>query len=162
MGAFRRDYRERDKIFSCKTCEKRFVTKGTLNHHIAISHKSELYRYRTKKKLNAKAESDEKYCKLCYIVYKDSRFLKRHKKKVHSYEMEAFSRDLSLEELSYSCAKCKKSFFSRNTLDHHDRRKHNKAQVENYCRLCHVTFARSDTFKNHIEGKHKNGSSLFF
>merc|ERR1719347_132242 len=68
--------------------------------------------------------------------------------------MEAFSRDLSLEELSYSCSKCKKRFFSQNTLNHHDRRKHYKRPQDHYCRLCHVTFSRGETLRNHVDSKH--------
>ena len=110
-----------------------------------------------------KLENQEKYCQLCYIVYKEARFLQKHKKKIHANEIEAFNMDLSQENMEHLCTKCNKTFYSQNTLDHHIHRKHSKGNTATGqfpCQLCHVSYNWNGTLKKHIETKHNDDMHL--
>jgi len=158
MDAFKKDYTEKDMIYQCRICKKKVATDLSLKSHMSRKH----YKNRKKK---VKLENQERYCQLCYIVYKKAYFLEKHKKKVHANEMEAFDRDLRPEDMTYRCAKCNKSFLTQNTLDHHIHRKHSSKSVDQsaervFCRLCHVTYKREETLKRHMEVKHKDDAHL--
>merc|ERR1711974_238339 len=104
------------------------------------------------KKIKVKSESQEKYCQLCYIMYKEPTFLKIHKKKIHSKEMDAFEKDLKAEEMREVCIKCSKAFYSKNTLEYHMRRKHYKHYQQsgkNHCKLCNLEFKTRSGFSQH-------------
>ena len=140
LAAFKRDYEEKDFIYKCNSCDKSFVTEVSLNYHYARKHKLMKMRKHPGKKIKnieIKVENQERYCQLCYIMYKEPKYLRVHKQRIHAGEMEAFEEDLSAENMKHACTKCGKSFYSKNTLDHHMQKKHKKYNGGNsvFCKL---------------------------
>ena len=159
MDAFNKDYTEEDLIYQCRLCKKKVATDLSLKSHMSRRH------YKNKKKLNVKLESRERYCKLCYIMYKKAYFLEKHKNNVHASEMEAFDRDLYPRDMTFVCAKCNKGFYTQNTLDHHIHRKHYNMkhdpqqlsqQEPSYCELCYLPFKFPSNVRKHQSNVHKN------
>ena len=66
LEAFSKNYMESDLVYRCRFCQKRYATQMSVNYHVSKRH------YKLKqKKLKMKVENIEKYCQLCYIVYKN-------------------------------------------------------------------------------------------
>ena len=158
LEAFSKNYMESDLVYRCRFCQKRYATQMSVNYHVSKRH------YKLKqKKLKMKVENIEKYCQLCCIVYKNPKFLRNHKKKIHGDELEAFTKELRQEDMEYECRKCNQRFYSKNTLDYHNHRKHGgmgNSTIQIVCKLCHVTYANASGLKKHMEVQHKEDAHL--
>jgi len=155
LAAFKRDYEEKDRIYCCRICSKKCVTQISLNHHVSRKH--------GKKKIKVKAENQERYCQLCYIMYKEPKFLRVHQQRIHASELDAFEKDLRAEDMQHECTKCDKSFYSQNTLDYHMKRIHSisSGSEEFSCKLCYISFAYNSGLKKHLKVIHKDDMHLF-
>ena len=134
LEAFDIKYEEIDLKHNCSFCHKKFATEPSLNHHVK--------RHKSTTTMNIKSEHFNRCCQLCDIKYKKPVFLKRHKVKIHSNELDAFEREILQEELVHECNICSKRFFSEQTLQFHERKTHKlrKYGVNNFCKLCQTSF----------------------
>ena len=138
-------------------CSKKFATKSSVEYHKKVIHKIENHS-RPKKKV--KVESKERYCQLCNILYKKPCFFNIHKRRVHSTELDAFEKEISINDLKHQCNACKKSFYSENTLNYHFQSKHFKGNAK-ICQLCDYEFTNTQKFYNHKYKVHKFEYELF-
>ena len=154
LTAFQKDYEEHDMMYNCMHCEKKCATEQSLNYHMARTH--------SKSNPIKKVKNREMYCQLCYVLYKDPKYLRLHKKKVHAEEMDAFDRVLTDEDLEYNCKACDKRFYSHNTLSFHLQRKHKNTSGGNdfYCKLCYISFPYNSALQKHLKILHMSEMHL--
>ena len=148
-------------IYSCQTCDKKCATEKALEYHHTRNHYTR--NQKSSKKIKIKLENIEKYCQLCYVLYKEPKYLRMHKKKIHAGELDAFERDLTEEHMQHNCSSCGKIFYSQNTLDYHMQRKHRNSlgSDEFYCKLCYISFPFNSAWKRHLKILHLNDMHLF-
>ena len=143
---------EKDLVHKCSqdNCDLRFVSEEILTFHMSKAHKKW-------KRSKVKSENQERYCQLCFVLYKAPQFFEIHKNKIHSNELEAFENELTSADMRVKCKKCKKCFYSENTLNYHMRRKHGKALKSNSypCKLCYSCFSYNSLLKKHLEVNHQ-------
>ena len=161
---------EEDFTFSCTftDCPKRYPAQSSLNYHIKVNHclsvkscsKNKESKFKKEKSKLVKLESRERYCQLCNILYKKPHFFQSHKNKVHSYELDAFEKDIGLLDLTHQCSKCFRSFYSENTLAYHHHVKHYTGKVT-HCTLCDFDFKNPVKYSTHKYRVHKFELDLF-
>ena len=114
------------------------------------------------------------YCKLCKQEFKEARYLKRHKKSVHTGEMHFFEKDTSdLEEL-FKCPECNEAFLTEKIAKYHQLRKHvaTKGEKRNNtkptvkseilaCKLCKHDFKMKKYLDRHKKSVHADELHLF-
>ena len=151
--------RDKDLTFHCseENCVKKFPSLSSLSYH-----RKDVHGQKVSSKKKIKLESKERYCQLCSILYKKPFFLQAHKQRVHSSELDMFDKELTSEDLKYSCQRCKKKFYTENTLSHHVNKKHNQNKGSTKdCKLCNTEFKTPQKFYNHKYKIHKEELDLF-
>jgi len=153
MEAFDSIIEERDLVYACQVCSKKFYSQNILDHHVQRKHYT-LHR----KNQNRKLDSLSPFCQLCRVAFKRSVFLKKHKKKVHYQEMDSFDTEITAEDLKHECRICENSFISQNTLDHHMKRKHDSVTRKKpfSCKLCYVSLRNVADVEKHMTNIHRD------
>ena len=161
---------EEDLLFNCPVtdCIKKYPAVSSLNYHKKIYHclsvkgnsSQDKSKVNNRKSKLVKLESRERYCQLCNILYKKPYFFQSHKKKIHSCELDAFEKEISLSDLTHQCSKCNRSFYSENTLAYHHHVKHYTGKVT-HCTLCDHDFKNPQKYKLHKYKVHKFELELF-
>ena len=106
-------------------------------------------------------QSSSVLCQLCRVSFKRPIFLEKHKKKVHSGEMDTFYKEIEEVDLIHGCRICDNKFISQNTLDHHMKRKHDSVTRKPLsCKLCYVALKNSSDLEKHIMKIHKEEMGL--
>ena len=84
-------------VHTCLECYQKFLTENILNFHTRYRHTI--------------SNGDKKYCKLCYLKFKDASYLRKHQEKIHSNEMSLFDIQIDPAILKHTCKLCDKNFF---------------------------------------------------
>ena len=71
LNALSKNYTSSDMVFKCTICPKKCATQLSLDYHITNTHSKS----NGKPKIKVKVEHFEKYCQLCYILYKEPRYI---------------------------------------------------------------------------------------
>ena len=133
---------EENLKFKCSQCENMFVSENSLVIHLKRGH----------------GQTDG-YCKLCYLKFKKSSALQKHKKVLHKLEMSGFDMKLDKSQFEHNCEVCDKKFWTKNILRHHLRYRHVKklsTKGETWCQLCFMSFDRPAALERHKAFLHKN------
>ena len=122
--------KEKNEKFSCKDCERSYMSESALQYHQTVHHSS-----------SAKVK-----CSVCTSVFTHKISLIRHMK-IHSEEAEMFK-----------CEKCPKSFPRKDKLTRHRESVHNfvniklnsvnsleKVDHNLYCKMCDMIFSGPDS-----------------
>ena len=99
---------DKELKYSCseEECSLKFVSEDDLKYHENSVHKEV-------------SISEELYCKLCYVTFRDSSRFGRHKDRVHKSELPLFESNIEHSKLAYYCKTCKEKFISDNALNYH-------------------------------------------
>ena len=99
---------DKELKYSCseEECSLKFVSEDDLKYHENSVHKEV-------------SISEELYCKLCYVTFRDSSRFGRHKDRVHKSELPLFESNIEHSKLAYNCKTCKEKFISDNALNYH-------------------------------------------
>ena len=158
---------EEDMTFPCsqEACTVRLPSQSSISYHLKNVHNKMTKKINAKKKYKVKAESKERFCQLCGIMYKKPHFFQAHKKKVHACELEAFDQELNMNDLRFPCTestRCTRRFFSENTLNYHKKIKHYlNSGTETYCKPCDYQFNKPKSLATHKYTIHKSELDLF-
>ena len=137
MHLFDGDIDESLLVYSCKSCEYKFVNEQILRNHQKYRHKE--------------APETGTFCKLCDIGFKFPSLFKKHKEVIHKEDLWAFEVDLDDSMLRYECPHCSLKFITENLLKYHTTLKHKEESKQNdsYCKLCYHDFKFNSQLNAH-------------
>ena len=138
-----RKHRVLESHVKCNNCNKK-LKRYSLRPHMTLC--------KNKKNLNM----GKVCCKLCDVSFNSTGMLKRHKLYIHegrSEEIEAFKRDIRVDELVHKCDVCESRFLTRNILSYHKRK-----SIHLTCILCHTVYKDKKSYKIHVLRHHNSGN----
>ncbi|CAH0548724.1 unnamed protein product [Brassicogethes aeneus] len=123
---------DKEKLFSCDVCLKKYQTKRSLNEHTKYIH------------LKDKLEKIK--CSKCDFATVRKDTFKTHLKNHEEQSSEVDKRKL------FKCELCFKKYQTRRNLSEHKKYVHTKHELEKFkCSECDFVTVRKDTFKTHLK-----------
>ena len=168
-----RDIAEEELKFECNRCGWKFLSEQIREFHFNKVHRlidkirnnssiaSQDKKVLSEECSNVGSEDQPSECSLCYKKFRRQFDYLTHKQ-VHRRDIEALKREISPEELKYSCSLCDLHFISVDVLKYHVLTTHKisvqvktqKGELRHQCILCYETWKDKKSMPKHAESFH--------